>query len=702
MKGKVTMAALLLATTGTLYVAHQVADSVSDGINETTNALTDSIDRLVLQSEELHDLKVAEQELKVAQLALSAKSQQLDLVAHSADVFAQAAIVKAKAANQIAVERFRTSQTIERDLSLGWVWNTSMGLLYGLVGVVPTAVGGLILWRVITVKRREDEDRRLIDVAASGAFPVSREFLLSDSTAMLEMVQMKAEQEARVRLAQAEKLDLSGLTSYTHNPTTTYSPTNDKELLLMARADEQARQEEESQGASDDERASIIFEALQMQGVSASVSLKARGPQVETFAIRPGHRASKGRVKRVTVREITKHEADIAMALGVPSIRMYQGAGFVACEVARKEREFVLTTDIMASAQWRDAMSEMDLPLALGIDTLGNQVIVDLCPLPHFLIGGATNMGKSVVIQTLIYSICQQPVSKVRLTLIDPKEVEFDAYRVVPHVANVITEMGQAAQALQGALNEMDRRAQLFKSAKVQNISQYNKVADEPLAYIIIIIDELADLMATNGDEVEEVVVRLAQKARYAGIHLILATQRPDAETVTPLIRANMPARMSVRCIAAGDSKTVLGEVGAEKLLDRGDALFMSGSTPLTRLQGAYIGANEAIEAILLAHNTNDTEGNKAETRREQGRKQGRNQAGTSLPDSQTKTIDYGKADTQTRANYIKFLAHQGLSVTAIQEAVWGSRGGRRHKERQAEIKAALASLALNGNGHHS
>ncbi len=659
-KAKVTMATFLLATTGTLYVAHNVSESLSDGI-----------DTIVLQSEEMHQLKIAERE---------------------AGVFAQAAIVKARAANQIAVERVRTAQTIERDLTLAWVWNTSMGLLYGLMGVVPTAVGGLILWRVVTIKRREDEDRKLVNLVASGAMPVSREFLLNNPQALFEMAQIAAENAARVKMEQAQKVELPSLTTYTNSPTYSPTTTNDKDLVMTAKTLDQQKQIDQ-QSTELTERDHAIKDTLESLGVPVAVSTKAVGPQAETYAVKPLHRLVKGRMKRVTVREITKFESDVAMALGVESVRMEQKAGYIACEVARVKREFVSLTDLIGSQGWKDVSKKMILPVALGRNTVNEDMYMDMCEAPHMFVGGATKMGKSVLVRSIIYSLCQQAPSFVKLIMIDPKKVEFRPFAGLPHIQKIITDMSIASTYLESAIDEMERRNDLFAELGVQNIKEYNNKASDAhkLHYIVIIIDEVADLVMTNKDEVTDSLVRLAGKARSAGIHLLLATQRPDAETIPPLVRANVMARISVKTRTSADSKVILDEKGAEKLLNCGDAIIDSDDYMMVRFQSAFIEMDQAYSDIMLAQTANCDRFPEAET----SRKPSENQAETSRKPSEN------QAETkEERAKRIIALHLEGLSVSDIQVQLWGSKGGRRNKERREEIKRAIASRLFSKNGH--
>lgn len=707
-------AALITAMTGT------VALSGSWALSDITDEWTRQAQIDTLRSEQLAELEIMAMATAQAQGAalkeLEIEEKQLELIVMKND--ATRANERANVSHEIE---------IEREYQLAWIWSTSKGLLYGMVGIVPVTMGGLILWRVITVKRQEDEDRKLVDIMAAGAIPVSREFMLNEPAKMFEFAAIRAQMDAEAKLIKAGQPNLPNLTTWTQAPTTTYSPststsktvTNDKELLMMAQ-NRQLESEEDNNKGAEGEKSTIIFELLEGQGVPVYVRLLATGPQVETFSIRPGRKIVKNRMKRITVREITKHEADIAMALGVANVRIEQKGGFIACEVARAEREFVSMEEMIRSAEWLASMNDMTLPMALGQNTLGENVIMDLCTMPHFLAGGATSMGKSVLIRSVIASLALQPVEKVRLVLIDPKEVEFEPFRPIPHVTKIITDMDLAANSLESALIEMDRRSKLFKSKGVQKLSEYNAKSRDKLPYIVIIIDELADLMATNKDEVEDLIVRIAQKARFAGIHLILATQRPDADTITPLIRANVPARCSVRTMTSGDSRTILDATGAEKLLDQGDSLIKSAQLPLTRMQAAYISMEGAIKQIKLALSTNktafkalvDSETDSGTTAEQLRNKCGINAEQLTVFDSGNKsetengttakqvggTNKNDQMDDEERRNKIRILITQGKSETAIVKAIWGRVGGRKDKARREEVREVMAALELNGN----
>jgi S-DNA-T family DNA segregation ATPase FtsK/SpoIIIE len=288
------------------------------------------------------------------------------------------------------------------------------------------------------------------------------------------------------------------------------------------------------------------------------------------------------------------------------------GKPVVGIEVSNPRREKVFIRELLSSADY--TQGESKLTLALGKDTTGNVVIADLARMPHLLVAGATGTGKSVSMNAMIMSILYKSSPRdVRFIMIDPKMLELSTYESIPHLlVPVVTDPKKAAAALNNIINEMDERYRLLHDKGVRNVDSYNRLLresaeaketpepDEPtepgvlrhrhLARIVIIIDELADLMMIVGHEIEESITRLAQKARAAGIHLILATQRPSVDVITGLIKANFPARVSFQVTSRTDSRTILDAIGAERLLGEGDMLFLPpGTARVQRLHGAFV-----------------------------------------------------------------------------------------------------------------
>jgi len=306
---------------------------------------------------------------------------------------------------------------------------------------------------------------------------------------------------------------------------------------------------------------------------------------------------------------------DLALALRAMTVRIVApipGKSVVGIEVPNSEREVVVLRDLLAHPSYHEAESK--LTIALGQDIFGNPITMDLAKMPHLLVAGATGTGKSVFLSALLCSIFFKATpDEVKLLLIDPKMLEFSVFQGVPHlVAEVVTNPKRAAAALVGIVVKMEERYRLMAARGVRNIAQYNRavlkelahgrietddeIVPKPLPYIVVVIDELADLMIVAQRDVEESLIRLAQMARAAGIHLVLATQRPSVDVLTGLIKANFPARISFQVSSRTDSRTVLDSNGAERLLGAGDMLFLPpGSSKLERVHGPYITEKEVV-----------------------------------------------------------------------------------------------------------
>lgn len=322
------------------------------------------------------------------------------------------------------------------------------------------------------------------------------------------------------------------------------------------------------------------------------------GPLVTTFEYQPE--------AHIKVSKILNLQDDLAMALSAKTIRIQApipGKGVVGIEIPNDKLDTIYIRDILESSIFKNAKSP--LTIALGKDIVGNPFVTDLKKLPHLLIAGTTGSGKSVGINAMILSLLYNNTPEdLRLILIDPKMLEFSIYNDIPHLLTpVITEPKKAIAALSNLVKEMEKRYKIMAKEKVKNIDNYNqkakKSALEHMPYIVIIIDELADLMMTGGKEVEYSIARLAQMARAAGIHLVVATQRPSVDVVTGLIKANLPARLSYRVGQKIDSKVILDMMGAESLLGRGDALFTPpGASGIVRLHAPWSTEGE-IESVV-------------------------------------------------------------------------------------------------------
>ena len=308
------------------------------------------------------------------------------------------------------------------------------------------------------------------------------------------------------------------------------------------------------------------------------------------------------------INKIVNLTDDLALALRAMSIRIVApipGKDAIGIEIPNTDREMVRLKEIITSMDFEKAKSK--LAICLGKDIVGNPVITDLNKMPHLLIAGATGAGKSVGLNTIICSLLYKVTpEEVKLIMVDPKRIELSTYDGIPHlITPVVTDSKKATNALFWAVREMERRYELLSEKKVRNIKQYNqkigteKPAEgetpaEPLPYIIVIIDELADLMMVSSRDVEVALTRLAQMARAAGIHLILATQRPSVDVLTGIIKANFQTRISFQVSSKTDSRTIIDTNGAENLLGNGDMLFLPpGTAKLQRIHGAYISESE-------------------------------------------------------------------------------------------------------------
>ncbi|MFU0823869.1 MAG: FtsK domain-containing protein [Clostridium sp.] len=309
----------------------------------------------------------------------------------------------------------------------------------------------------------------------------------------------------------------------------------------------------------------------------------------------------------VKVSKITHLSDDIALSLAASSVRIeapIPGKSAVGIEVPNKIVSSVYLREVIDSDEFKNF--NKNIAFAVGKDIGGNCVVSDLSKMPHLLIAGATGSGKSVCINTLIISLLYKYSSEdVKLLLVDPKVVELNVYNGIPHLLiPVVTNPKKAAGALNWAVTEMTRRYNLFAENNVRNIEGFNELfnkgkIEEKLPWIVIIIDELADLMMVSPGEVEEYIARLAQMARAAGMHLVIATQRPSVDVITGVIKANIPSRISFAVSSQIDSRTIIDSAGAEKLLGKGDMLFYPvGESKPIRIQGAFI-SEEEVEKVV-------------------------------------------------------------------------------------------------------
>ncbi|WP_022671194.1 FtsK/SpoIIIE family DNA translocase [Hippea alviniae] len=344
-----------------------------------------------------------------------------------------------------------------------------------------------------------------------------------------------------------------------------------------------------------EESARKLEEKLRHFGVDGKVVGVKPGPVVTMYEFRP-----KSGIK---ISKIANLYNDLALAMEAMSVRIIApipGKAAVGIEISNKQRKTVYMKEIIASKTFMNSTSK--LTLGLGKDTVGNVFVTDLTRMPHLLIAGATGSGKSVSLNTMIVSILYKATPKeVKFVMIDPKILELSMYDGIPHMMMpVVTDPKEAAAALSALVNEMETRYKIMNETGVRNIEGFNKKAKAgsidypPMPYIVVVVDELADLMMASGKKVEMYIERLAQKARASGIHLIVATQRPSVDVITGLIKANFPARISFKVTSKVDSRTILDQQGAEALLGMGDMLFMQpGAASLIRVHGAFISDNE-------------------------------------------------------------------------------------------------------------
>jgi S-DNA-T family DNA segregation ATPase FtsK/SpoIIIE len=371
--------------------------------------------------------------------------------------------------------------------------------------------------------------------------------------------------------------------------------------------------------------AKIHRESLEMNARRLEKKLADFGVEGEVVEILPGPVITMYEFKPapgIKISKVAGLSDDLALTLRAPSIRIVApipGKAAIGIEIPNNQREKVFLKEVLSSPAYKE--SDVRLPIALGKDITGGPVVADLTKMPHLLVAGATGTGKSVSINTMINSLLfKLSPEMVRFLMIDPKRIELSIYHDIPHLLHpVVTNPKEATKALRWAVQEMERRYMLLSDRGFRNIETYNRKilkrkkgaqgdeaqdTDKVLPYIILIIDELADLMITSSREVEEAITRLAQMSRAAGIHIIIATQRPSVDVLTGIIKANLPARISFQVSSKVDSRTILDGIGAEHLLGEGDMLFMPpGVSHIKRIHGAYVSEEEIKEVTDFLRN---------------------------------------------------------------------------------------------------
>jgi S-DNA-T family DNA segregation ATPase FtsK/SpoIIIE len=396
-----------------------------------------------------------------------------------------------------------------------------------------------------------------------------------------------------------------------------FDPPPNTELPPLSLLDEPRPSEEGYSDAALEAMSRLVEMKLLDFNIEVEVVAVHPGPVITRFELDPG--------AGVKVSQITNLAKDIARALSAISVRVVEvipGKSVIGLEIPNEHREIVSLSEILGSSEYDQSSSP--LTLALGKDIGGESVVVDLARMPHLLVAGTTGSGKSVAINAMILSLLYKTLPRdVRLIMIDPKMLELSVYEGIPHLLTpVVTDMNEAANALRWCVAEMERRYRLMAALGVRNIANYNRKVKEaedrgepipdplfnpeealegtehpvlqPLPFIVIVIDELADMMMVVGKKVEELIARLAQKARAAGVHLILATQRPSVDVITGLIKANIPTRIAFQVSSKVDSRTILDQMGADQLLGHGDMLYMAPGTSIpVRVHGAFVSDTE-------------------------------------------------------------------------------------------------------------
>jgi len=465
----------------------------------------------------------------------------------------------------------------------------------------------------------------------------------------------------------------------------------------------------------------VTPESLEMTSRLIEKKLKDFGVEVRVVAASPGPVITRYEIEPATGvkgSQVVGLAKDLARSLSLVSIRVVEtipGKNYMALELPNAKRQTIRLAEILGSQAYNDAASM--LTMGLGKDIVGGPVVADLAKMPHCLVAGTTGSGKSVGINAMILSLLYKAEARdVRLILIDPKMLEMSVYEGIPHLlCPVVTDMKQAANALNWGVGEMERRYKLMSKLGVRNLAGYNKKLDEAAAkgeklpnpfsltpeapeplerlpHVVIVIDELADLMMVVGKKIEELIARLAQKARAAGIHLILATQRPSVDVITGLIKANIPTRIAFQVSSKIDSRTILDQMGAEALLGMGDMLYMASGTGLPiRVHGAFVSDEEVhrvadylrsqgepnyIEGILEG-GTLDEEGGAAGE-------------GGSASD--------GEADPMYDQAVQVVLQHKRASISLVQRHLRIGYNRAARLLEQMEKSGLVSSMATNGN----
>ena len=468
---------------------------------------------------------------------------------------------------------------------------------------------------------------------------------------------------------------------------------------------------------------SVAAETLEMTSRLIEKKLKDFGVEVRVVAASPGPVITRYEIEPATGvkgSQVLSLSKDLARSLSLVSIRVVEtipGKTTMALELPNAKRQMIRLSEILGSQVYNDAASQ--LTLGLGKDIIGNPVVADLAKMPHCLVAGTTGAGKSVGINAMILSLLYKAEARdVRLILIDPKMLEMSVYEGIPHLlCPVVTDMKQAANALNWGVGEMERRYKLMSKLGVRNLSGYNKkIADakergelipnpfsltpeqpeplERLPFVVIVIDELADLMMVVGKKIEELIARLAQKARASGIHLILATQRPSVDVITGLIKANIPTRLSFQVSSKIDSRTILDQMGAEALLGMGDMLYMpSGTGYPVRVHGAFV-SDEEVHRVV-SYLKSQGEPNYIEGILEGGTLDGE---GGDVLSGEGGVMGGGEGDAMYDQAVAIVLQHRRASISLVQRHLRIGYNRAARLLEQMEKSGLVSSMSTNGN----